>query len=79
MEGIKSLICLKSVASSAPTVLSCNNGDIITNPYGITNTFNNYFASIAETTKSNINYSNKPFPDYLKEGCDSTIFLKPTC
>ena len=33
------------------TVLSLHNGDIITNPYDIVNTFNNYLASIAETTK----------------------------
>ena len=50
-KGIKSLISLKTVASSIPIVLSLNNGDILTNPYDIANTFNNYFASIAETTK----------------------------
>ena len=59
-------------------MLSRDNGNIITNPYDITNTFNNYFASIAETTKNNIKYSHKPFSDYLKEECESTIFLKPT-
>ena len=41
---------------SVPTVLSLDNGDIITNPYDNANTFNNYFASIPETTK-NITYS----------------------
>ena len=50
-KGIKSLITLKSVASNVPTVLSLDNGDTITNPYDIANTFNNYLASIAETTK----------------------------
>ena len=50
-KGIKSLISLKTVASNVPTVLSLDNGNAITNPYDITNTFNNYFASIAETTK----------------------------
>ena len=50
-KGIKSLISLKTVASNVPTVLSFDNGKIITNPYDVTNTFNNYFASIAETTK----------------------------
>ena len=50
-KGIKSLISLKTVASSIPTVLSLENGDTITNPDDIANTFNNYFASIAETTK----------------------------
>ena len=55
---IESLISLKTVASHVPTVLSLDNGDTITNPYDIANTFNNYFASIAETTKS-IKYSLK--------------------
>ena len=50
-KGIKSLISLKTVASNVPTVLSLDNGDTITNPYDIANTFNNNFASIAETTK----------------------------
>ena len=50
-KGIKFLISLKTGASSIPTVLSRDNGDTITNPYDIGNTFNNYFATIAETTK----------------------------
>ena len=50
-KGIKSLISLKTVASSVPTVLSLDNGDTITNPYDTANTFNNYSTSIAEITK----------------------------
>ena len=50
-KGIKSLISLKTVASNVPTVLFFDNGDIITNPYDIANTFDNCFASIAEITK----------------------------
>ena len=50
-KGIKYLISLKSVASNIPTVLPLDNGDTMTNPYDIANTFNNCFASIAETTK----------------------------
>ena len=49
-KKIKSFISIKAVASSVPTVLSLDNGDTITSPYDIANTFNNYFASIAETT-----------------------------
>ena len=45
-KGIKSLISLKTKTSSVPTVLSREDGDTITNPYDIANTFNNYFASI---------------------------------
>ena len=51
-KGIKSLILLKIIASNVPAVLSLDNGDIITNFYDITNTFNDYFVSIAETTKT---------------------------
>ena len=50
-KGIKSLISLKTVTSNVPTVLSLDIGRTITNPYDIANSFNNYFASIAETTK----------------------------
>ena len=50
-KGIKSPISLKAVESNVPTVLSLDNGDTVTNRYDIANTFNNYFASIAETTK----------------------------
>ena len=53
-KGIKSLISLNIVASNLPTVLSLNNGGTITNPYNSANTFNNYFASIAETTKKKL-------------------------
>ena len=73
-KGIKSLISLKSV----PTVLSRENRDTITNTYDIANTFNNYFASIAETTKKNIKYTHKHFSDYLSNESESTIFLQPT-
>ena len=72
-KGIKSLISLKTVVSRILTVLSLDNGDTITNPY-IANTFNNYFASIAETTKKSIKYTHKHFSDES----DSTIFLQPT-
>ena len=50
-KGIKPLISLKSVVFNVLTVLSLDNGDTITNPYDTANTFNNYFDSIAETTK----------------------------
>ena len=59
-------------------MLSLDNGNTITNPYDIANTFNNYFASIAETTKKSIKYTHKHFSDYLSNESDSTIFLQPT-
>ena len=77
-KGIKSLISLKTVASSVPTELFLDNGDTITNPYDIANTFNNYFASIAETTKRNIKYAYKHFLDYLSNESSITIILSVT-
>ena len=61
-----------------PTVLSLDNGDTITNPYDNANTFNNYFASIAETTRKSIKYLHKHFSDYLSNESSTTIFLQPT-
>ena len=60
-KGIKSLSTLKTVESRVPTLLSLNNRDTITNLYDIAITFNNYFASIAETAKKSIKYSHKHF------------------
>ena len=76
--NLKGIISLKAVASNVPTVLSLDNGDTITNPYDIANTFNNYFASLAETKKKNIKPSHKHFSDYLSNENSSTIFLQPT-
>ena len=54
MEAIGSLIFLKTIASSVPTIFSIDNGDTITNPYDIANTFNNYFRFLAGTKKHKI-------------------------
>ena len=39
--------------------------NLITNPYDIANIFNNYFSSVADTAKENINYSHKHFSTFL--------------
>ena len=72
-KGTKPLISLKTLTSSVPTV---DNGDTIANPYDIANTFNNYFASIAEARKKSIKYSRKLFSGYLSNESNSTIFQK---
>ena len=51
----------KTGACIISTGLSLDNGDLLTNPYDTANTFNNYFPSIAETTKKSIKYSHKHF------------------
>ena len=77
-KGIKSLIFVKTIACNVPTVLFLDNGDTITIPYDIANIFNDYFASIAETTKKSIKYSHKHFSGYLSNESISTLFLQPT-
>ena len=65
-----------SIISRIPPVFSLDNGNTINNLYD-TN-FNNYFASIAETSKQSIQYSHKHFSNYLSNETSSTIFLQPT-
>ena len=77
-KGIKSFINLKIALSHVPTVLSLDNGDTIANAYDIASTFNNYFASMAETTKKSIKFSHKHFSDYLSNESSTTIFLQTT-
>ena len=77
-KGSNLLFLLKTVPSSVPTVLALDNGDTITNPYDVANTFDNYFDSIAETTKNIYIYSHKHFSDYLSNENSGTIFLQPT-
>ena len=59
-QAININISLKTVASNLPTVLSLDNGDTITSPYDIANSYINYFASITETLKKK-KYSHKHF------------------
>ena len=47
-------------------------------PCDIVNTFNNYFASVAKTSKKSIKYSHKLFSDYLSNESSGTVFLQPT-
>ena len=61
-KGIKSIITIKNIYSDIPKSLFCN-GSTITNKVEISNIFNNYFATIAEKTKENIDPSPKHFSE----------------
>ena len=76
-KGIKSILTKKNVISTVPRTLS-HSDNTTTNPWGIANVFNNYFASVADTAKQNINYSHKHFSEYLKHQCNNSIFIQPT-
>ena len=68
---------MKNVISTVPRTLS-HGENTTTNPCEIANVFNNYFASVAETAKQNINYSHKHFSEYLKHQCNNSVFIQPT-
>ena len=76
-KGIKSVITIKNFYSDIPKSLFCN-GSTITNKVEISNIFNNYFATIAEKTKENINPSPKHFSEFLKNRTQNSFFLSPT-
>ena len=76
-KGIKPIITIKNLSSDIPKSLSYN-GLTITKKEEILNIFNNYFATIAEKTKENINPSLKHFSDFLKNRTQNSFFLSPT-
>ena len=55
-KGIKTIIFIKNITTTIPHSIELNNR-IITDPTAMSNVFNNYFTSIAEKTKSNIEFS----------------------
>ena len=81
--GINNLINAKPTASSLPSCLEVNiskkNTFTITEPSKIANTFNNYFASIADNILKTRKYTgNKHFSDYLRNPNPNTFLLTPT-
>ena len=82
-KGNKSLISLKTIASSIQTVLSLDNGDTITNPY-IAKSILLIPLIITlplwlKLEKKRIKYSHKDFSDYLSKECDSAMSVMSVC
>ena len=68
---------MKNVLSTVPKTLS--HGKYATlNSCEIANVFSNYFASVADTVKQNIDYSHKHISEYLKYQCNNSLFIQPT-
>ena len=64
-------------SSGLPRTLNHNN-NTVTNPVEIANIFNNHFASVAEKTRANVNYSHKHFSEYMENNSSNSFFLSPT-
>ena len=76
-KGIKSLINICDPRNNSPTCISHNNATI-TDPVIISNTFNDFFTSIASKLQSSIHYSHTDFKKYLKTPNLHSIFISPT-
>ena len=63
--GIKSIITMKNVLSTVPRTFS-HGVNATTSPSEIADVFNNYFVSVPETAKQNINCSHKTFLNTYK-------------
>ena len=75
-KRIKSLITLNCISTSVPMTLNHNN-ETATNSVEIAKIFNNHFAFVAEKTRTNVNYSQKHFSEYIENNSIS-FFLFPT-
>ena len=74
-KAIKTIISIKNITSTVPHSSEFN---YRTDPTGMSNVFNNYFASIAKKTNSNIKFSPKYYTDYLSYTNTNTFFMTPT-
>jgi len=75
-EGVRNLISIKPDKSQQLLALHTISG-ISSDPLIIANTFNNYFTSIANSIRSNIPFSPKPFSSYLHNPNLNSVFLSP--
>ena len=76
-EGVKSIVSLRS--STSPPPMCVNGGNrLVTDPTVISDSFNNYFVSIAESIRKNIPLASKHFSSFLKHPVGNAIFLSPT-
>ena len=66
---------IQNVTSSVPRTIF-QDENTITNPYDFANIFNNYFCSVAESTKQKVKYFQKYFSDYFKDQFNNSIFIQ---
>ncbi|XP_057310678.1 uncharacterized protein LOC130648640 [Hydractinia symbiolongicarpus] len=76
-KGVKNIISVRSSVSASPTCMNINNS-VVTDPVTIANSFNDYFASIADNIRMNIPFTRKHFSSFLKKSTSNSMFLSPT-
>ena len=76
-NGIKSIVNIKSKSKSSPKSLMVNK-KLIADPTAVSETFNEYFSSIASKLQKKIHPPNKDFSDFLTNENPNNFFIKPT-
>ena len=74
-KGINSILSKKQ-SSPGPTTLLVSKENI-SDPHKISETFNNFYASVADDIRKTIPNTPKPFSDYLKTPTTRSLFLNP--
>ena len=73
-KGVREIINLKPGKSKSIKALK-KDGMYITSPDKISNSFNNYFSSIANKVREKIPHTNHQFHEYLKNPNNRSLFL----
>ena len=76
-SGVHDIINSKSQKSSDPISLSIGDS-ISSNPEEVSNLFNDFFTSIADSLRSKLPQSNYHFSSFLKNRNQNSLFLRPT-
>ena len=76
-QGIKSIVNIKEKNNTFPDTLSIDN-ELIKDPEIISNSFNNYFSSIASKLQANFYPSKVDFSKYLKNRVRDDFIIPPT-
>ena len=76
-KGIRSLVTIKPSNKSDISILD-SNGETITDPIKIVNSFNKYFVNVGTNVENKIPKSKIPYTDYLKTICiNNSFYLTP--
>ena len=75
--GVKNLISLKSSKPQNPITISVGNS-VSSDPLTVSNKFNDFFSSVADTVRSSIPNTNHHFSNFLKHRNPNSLFLSPT-
>ena len=76
-EGVKSLIYFRSSASPRTMCINVEN-NIVTDPLVVSDSFNNYFVSIADNIRKAIPFTSKHLSSIRKYPVANSIILSPT-